>query len=172
MANSRPKGPDDATNDTPDVSSVCAVTPVTVAGKALRGLILRNPEEIIRWRAELNRDLREGAAEAKLFGTILFRTFRQLLRIRFGDHPHVRTMTDFLRLPRFRERFPVKPPFLEAEALMRSALGERGLIDGISAKVVTEIRLQLLMYLAEDMGMSADQVDELLVSVENTVLRP
>jgi hypothetical protein len=60
-------------------------------------------------------------------------------------------------------------PLLEAEALIRSALGERGLVTGIPGVLVASIRMQVFVYVVEDLGLRSHEVDELISLAERFV---
>jgi hypothetical protein len=111
--------------------------------------------------------MNESENEKERYKTTLYGVFRNLVWRRFGGAADLRVIVQFLAAQR-RPVFPDKRfPFLEAEALIRSALGERGLVEGISVYSVTETRLQLLVYLAEDLGLDRPGIDDLIADVED-----
>ena len=140
--------------------------PATPAGRMLRALAGRDQEDFFRWRAEVNKD----AGQKHMLDSLLFEVFRELVVRRFADEPDLRAVVRFLREP----RVPVFPdrryPFLEAEALIRSALGERGLVDGISALRAAETRYHILVYLAEDLMLDHDELDDVVADAEGELL--
>lgn len=59
-----------------------------------------------------------------------------------------------------------QPVGLKAEALIRFALGERGLINGIDRKMASRLLVQRFSLLVENLELNEDQLDDLLVAVE------
>ena len=131
----------------------------------MRALAGRDQEDFFTWRAEVNKD----AEQKRLLEPLLFEVFRELVVRRFANEPDLRAVVRFLREP----RVPVFPdrryPFLEAEALIRSALGERGLVEGISGLGAAETRYHLLVYLAEDLSLDRSDVDDLVADAERAL---
>lgn len=131
----------------------------------LLALALRDETEFFRQRTIINSD--KSAAE-RLRPT-LYNSFRKLVSSRFGNGEDRREVIDFLAQP----RAPLWPgatlPLLESEAMIREALGEQGLTDGIPGSVTAPIRLQLLVYLMDDLKMSPSEKRELISDVEQLV---
>jgi hypothetical protein len=156
---SREEGRNSAKNE-----KIAYRTPATAVGKMLSGLILRDQEEFIRWRAAVNRD----DEQKERFRFTLFQVFRELVARRFSTEPDLRAVARFLRVPRLPISVDKQFPFLKAEALVRAALGERGLIQGVSIMEAADIRLQLVVYLAEDLGLNQNEVNDLVAGAERS----
>jgi hypothetical protein len=128
----------------------------------LAGLARRDQGEFFKWRAILH----ENEEEGKRLNPLLFEVFRELVVRRFANEPDLRAIFRFLQVPRLLVVPDKRLPVLEAEALIRAALGERGLVGGIGIALASEIRLQLLVYLVEDLMLSQGEIDGLIVDAE------
>jgi hypothetical protein len=131
----------------------------------LRGLARRDQGEFMRWRATLSKN----ATEARLLSPTLYQAFREVVERRFDADVDVREITHFLLTPRVGVAPEWRLPLLESEALIRSALGERGLVEGIDGVLVHEVRMQLFVHIVEDLAMSTSELDEVLTAAEQYV---
>jgi hypothetical protein len=139
--------------------------PTTIVGHMLKAIARRDNEVFVRWRAELNKN----KAAQRILYPVLYETFRAAVEQRFAEGEDVRNITRFLNQPRLLLWPEAGFPIIEAEALIRSALGEQGLVDGISTENVVRIRYQLLTYLVEDLRLTDTELDTLIVDSERWV---
>ena len=138
-------------------------TPQSPSGLMLRALARRDRVPFVYWRAELKRTGNQD------LGPILTSAIRSVVRRRF-------TPTQVSEVLRFlgRERVPVwtdQPlDVLTAEAYIREILGEPGLTDDLTGRELTDMAMQLLPFIVEDMSMSDRELDAILVEAERHVL--
>jgi hypothetical protein len=140
-----------------------ADTPHTAAAQMLRALARRDRIRFVHWRTVLkqtdNRDL----------GPTLTSVIRSVVRRRFKP-------TDVPEVIRFlgRDRVPVWSDLpldvLKAEAYIRSILGEPGLTDDLTGRELTDIAMQLLPFIVEDLSMSDQELDAILIEAERYAL--
>jgi hypothetical protein len=136
--------------------------PRTVNGKMLGALARRDDAGFTHWRAEMNQnEMEQGRLYAMCYGA-----FREAVELRFPVDYDPRDVTRFLSQPYVPLWEGARLPFLEADALIRSALGETGLVGGIPSDLVGEIRMQLFVYLVEDLSLTAEAVNALLERAE------
>jgi len=100
---------------------------------------------------------------------LLYEVFRSAVVIRFANLEQGKQIDAFVE----RNRLLLWPeqgfPQDKARRLIRSALGERGLVGDISTEEATIIRMQSIAYLVDDMSMTADQVDWLISEAEHWI---
>jgi hypothetical protein len=136
--------------------------PQTPTGFMLAALARRDQDEFVRWRAVLNTD-RAAAAEIR---PILYEAFREVVERRFSDVIDRREILRFLQFPRTPLWPEAQLPLLETEALIRSALGERGLVGGIPGALVASIRIQIFVHVIDDLGLAWHAVEDLICLAE------
>ncbi|WP_345636783.1 hypothetical protein [Rugosimonospora acidiphila] len=131
----------------------------------LRALAKRDDEGFKYWRIRMNDD---EEAKRTLYA-MYYEAFREAADRRFPVGGDVRDIARFLAQPRVPLSPEMKLPVVESEALIRSALGERGLVKGIPKRMVSEIRMQLFVYLVEDLDLPDEKLDTLLEAAEGWV---
>lgn len=140
-------------------------TPRTVNGKLILALSRRDSGDFDRWYLMMRED---DEAQETLF-EMYCGVLEELAKLRFPPGCDVRNVVKFLTV----SRVPVFPalylPILESEAIVRSALGEQGLVEGIPGKLAVEILMQLITYLYEDLGISEGRLRELIGRIEDRV---
>lgn len=139
-----------------------AAGPTTINGHMLRALARRDDTAFKHWRARMNDD---AHAQQTLY-EMIFYAFREAVERRFTADTDVREITAFLAQPRPRLTPELTLAPLEAEALIRSALGETGLVQSIGTQQVVTLRMQLFVYLVEDLALSDEDLDRLLIDAE------
>jgi hypothetical protein len=140
-------------------------SPRTPSGCLLAALAQRNQDDFVYWRTALNAD---KAAAADIRPT-LFEAFREVVERRFGTSDDLREIIRFLETPRIPLWPEAELPILKAETLIRSALGERGLIAGIPGTEIASIRMQLFVYLCEDLQLIPYEINEIIAVAEQYV---
>jgi hypothetical protein len=140
-------------------------SPRTPSGRLLAALARRDQDDFVYWRTALNAD---KAAAADMRPT-LFEAFREVVERRFGTSNDLREILQFLQAPRVPLWPEAELPTLKAEALIRSALGERGLIAGIAGTEIASIRMQLFVYLCEDLRLTPYEVNQVVALAEQYV---
>jgi hypothetical protein len=155
---------EDAEADSRGVEAVDRV-PMSAASEIIRAVARRDNQSFMSWREKLNRD----SASQEIMPDLLYEVFRSAVVLRFANLEQGKQIDAFVE----RDRLPLWPelgfPKDKARRLLRSALGERGLVGDISTEEVTVIRLQSIAYLAEDMSMTSDQVDWLVSEAERWI---
>jgi hypothetical protein len=139
--------------------------PQTINGKMLRALAKRDDQGFKHWRAEVNR----SEEDKRNLYAMYYEAFREAAERRFRTDAELQGLIQFLAQPRVPLSRELDLPLSEAEALIRSALGETGLVDGIPGRTVVEVRMQLFVYLVEDLDLSDTELDELLATAEDWV---
>jgi len=139
--------------------------PATAVGLMLRAAARRDNPGFEHYREHMNQEPQE---QERLY-PLLFEVFRVVVEWRFAEGGTVEQIRAFLRQPRLL--FWPDQGFAtdDAEALIRSVLGERGLVDGISTGDVVTLRLQTFAYLVEDLGLSDQELDALIAGCEELV---
>jgi hypothetical protein len=131
----------------------------------LRAVARRDNPAFEYWRARVK--LAEDERE-RLY-PLLYEVFRAAVELRFAGDEAPERIRAFLRQPRLLlwpdQGFAVD----RAEALIRSALGEPGLVSGFTTEDVVVIRMQTLTYLVEDMALDEPQLDALIGRSERWV---
>ncbi|MEU6204145.1 hypothetical protein ABZ814_11215 [Micromonospora musae] len=140
----------------------------TAVGLMLRAVARRDNGAFEHYRTHVNHD----PGEKELLYPLLFEAFRFAVHLRFADDAGIEQIQEFLNRPRLL-LWPDKGfSKAEAEALMRSALGETGLVAGIATGDVVLLRLQVFTYLVEDMQLSDPELDALIAQSEQWVAAP
>jgi hypothetical protein len=139
--------------------------PRTTSGRLLAALAQRIQDDFVYWRTALNAD---KVAAGDLRPT-LFEAFREVVERRFATSDDLREIARFLETPRVPLWPEAELPILKAEALIRSALGERGLIAGISGTEIASIRMQLFVHLCEDLRLTSSEIIEIVALAEQYV---
>ncbi|SCF38212.1 hypothetical protein [Micromonospora mirobrigensis] len=139
--------------------------PMTAVGKALRAVARRDNADFEYWRKQMHRDEQE---KMQLY-PLLYEVFRGAAELRFAIEGNAGQIRPFVERARPllwpAQGFPVG----KAEALIRSALGESGLVSGFSTEEVVTIRMQTLTYLVEDLDLSDHDLDTLIAQAEQWV---
>ena len=138
--------------------------PSTLCGKMLAALARRDERDFAYWREQVDAS---DADRSDLWPT-LYEVFQQAVRRRLtsnGQHG----IREFLSRSRVPLWSGATLPAHEADLLIRSALGERGLVSGIDNKVITLVRMQLYVYAIDDLGLNSDAVDSLIATAERYV---
>ncbi|WP_147437342.1 hypothetical protein [Micromonospora musae] len=120
------------------------------------------------YRTHVNQD----PGEREQLYPLLFEVFRFAVHLRFADDAAIEHIREFLNRPRlllWPDRGFSKA---KAEALVRSALGECGLVAGIATGDVVVIRMQVFTYLVEDMQLGDPELDALIAQAEQWVAAP
>lgn len=139
--------------------------PRTINGKLILALARRDSADFDRWYLRMRKD---SDAQEALF-EMYYGVFGELAVLRFPPGCDMRSVAKFLVAPRVPVFPALQLPVLESEALVRSALGERGLVEGIPGDLAIEIWMRLITYLYEDLGISDDRLCELIGRVESRV---
>jgi hypothetical protein len=131
----------------------------------LRAVARRDKTAFEHYREHMNQDEQE---KTRLY-PLLYEVFRSAVELKFADDGSAERVRAFLGRPRLA-LWPDKGfSTAKAEALIRSALGERGLVSGIATGEVVTIRMQALTYLVEDMQLSDQDLDVLISRSEESV---
>src|SRR5262245_2100595 len=148
-----------------DVEQLMSAKPSTAVGLMLRAVARRNNPEFFHYREHVNQD----EEEKKRLSPLLKEVFRSAVVLKFADAETAVQVRAFLEQPRLL-LWPDKGFSIDkAEALIRSALGETGLVSGITTGEAVTIRVQTLTYLVEDMEMDVKDVDMLIAQAEEWV---
>lgn len=141
--------------------------PDTSNGKFLRAIAVRDQASFDHWRSVIQEDGEDG-----LLGDLLRDSVEELAQRRFAKDCDVAEITRFI----IENPFPFidKDQFsstviLDAEALIRAALGEPGLPEGIDRRAALNIHYQLLGLLVQDLGLTDSEVDDLISAMEQRV---
>lgn len=143
--------------------------PVEDAAKSvammLRSIARRDNAGFQYWRLAMN----ASYDARRMLMPILYEVFR-LAVVRIFEGSDIKEIADFVYSPRpeITPGIPFQPA--QAEALIRSALGETGLVGGISTQDVTVARAQVFAYLVEDMSLSESELDQLIADAVEWVL--
>jgi hypothetical protein len=131
----------------------------------LRAVARRNNPEFEHYREHMNQD----ESEKKRLYPLLYEVFRSVVDLRFEGEQTVEQVRAFLGRPR-QLLWPDKGfSTANAEALIRSVLGERGLVSGIATGDVVTTRMQTITYLVEDMQLSEQDLNALISESEELV---
>jgi hypothetical protein len=139
--------------------------PTTAGGLCLRAAARRNNPEFFHYRDHINED----EAEKKRLPSLIKEVFRSAVVLKFGDASAVEQIRAFLGQPRLLLWPDTGFPISKAESLIRSALGETGLVSGITTGEAVTIRVQTFAYLVEDMKMDEKNLDLLIAQAEQSV---
>lgn len=139
--------------------------PASVVSEMIRAVARRDDQSFKNWRKKFNQD----RASQEVMPDLLYEVFRSAVVIRFANLEQGKQIDAFVE----RNRLLLWPeqgfPQDKARRLIRSALGERGLVGDISTEEATIIRMQSIAYLVDDMSMTADQVDWLISEAEHWI---
>jgi hypothetical protein len=139
--------------------------PRTINGKLIHALARRDSGEFDFWYLRM----RQNAEAQEALFEMYYGVFGELAVLRFPPGVDIRNIVKFLVVPRVSVFPALCLPVLEAEALIRSALGERGLVDGIPGELAIEIWMQLITYLCEDLELSDAQLCDVIGRAEARV---
>lgn len=131
----------------------------------LRAVARRNNPEFEHYREHMNQDEEE---KERLF-PLLYEVFRSAVELRFPEEGALEQIRAFLNQPRLLFWPDKGYSTTKAEALIRSALGERGLVSGITTGDAVVLRMQTFAYLVEDMRLSDQDLDLLISRSEQSV---
>lgn len=133
----------------------------TAEGRMIQAEIAQREQEWKIWRAQ---HLAEGGAMAVTPLALLIAANK-----RFGSDD-LRQITQFVA--RYNAAAPAdeRQPPREMEALLRSLLGEAHLADAVPGESAAKIARASLIALADEMVLTQDEVDMMLVAAESLVL--
>ncbi|GAA2514767.1 hypothetical protein GCM10010201_08710 [Pilimelia columellifera subsp. columellifera] len=136
--------------------------PRSAAGRMIFWLAQRNDNEFKKSRKEM----RSNPAESERLFEIAYCSFRELVRLRFKQkhgYEEVKTFIAGIEKPVWNN---ITLSSIEAELLVRSALGESGLIDSISDEDIVAIAAQMFVHLAEQLDLPNKMILETIRTVE------
>jgi hypothetical protein len=130
----------------------------------IAALARRDEKNFVYWRDRVEASETD---RADLWATT-FEVFREAVERRFPTKDRD-DIVEFLSRERAMLWDGAELPSREAEAIIRSGLGERGLVSGIDKKLITLIRVQVFLYAIEDLRMSSSDVDSIICLAERYV---
>jgi len=134
--------------------------PQTVPGKMLRAIARRDFVEFRHWRSVMHRVGNDG------LGPILTSAFRSVVVRRFPPGTDRRDIIRFAMQPRQPLSSTVNLNPLEAEAYIRTILGEPDLIGDLSGRRLSDLAMQYFVFIVEDMGLGDEELDSILAKAE------
>lgn len=143
-----------------------AERPKTMCGKVFAALARRDEQEFVYWRDRVDAS---ESDRADLWATT-YQVFRIAVETRFRGSDRT-GIVEFLGRRHAPLWVGAELSLREAEALVRSALGERGLVSGIDKKAAVLARMQVFMLVVEDLKLDSTAVDSLVVHAERVVAR-
>jgi hypothetical protein len=136
--------------------------PPAHAGAALRALLQGRSVSAVSHLARAP----QGSAD------LLAQAFTVSVRRRFVAEPDLRAVAGYVAEALPRQNLPAGGRLArEAEALIRTMLGEEGLGDGITDAHVADIQLAIVADLARSQRLSPEDVEALAVEAESRVAR-
>lgn len=116
----------------------------------------------------LNTELDRSANKA--FAAVLGAAFVEAATRRFGEHPDTSEIIKFVAAARaVYERTGEIVAAEDAERMIRAALGEDHLLDGMDGRTMGTAQTAMLFAIVHETGTSPEQVDDLLAVAEARV---
>lgn len=133
----------------------------------LIALMSRRLDEYSYWHEEIKEDKYSRRTYYRTISLVV----QKLALKRFGESPEIGDITHFLTSPTHRPIDDLPRSYIDAEAILRSALGEPELEVGISIASATVLKLRLCVFLADDIHLTDSEMAQMMQSVKLEIVR-